>query len=226
MPVKVIKWVRKYNFIFPPQWVITGQVSVNNMLIFTDASYEDGRGYLGVAIIDTAMHQGRFSGAYAGILQCPGPLAMMAAFSTTSCIYGLELTASVLTILEVSESSVGRSVSFTIDKNANLYALMRGDSVDPFADALIAIFRYAAASTNIDVCLDRVDYSAKVSDGPPIGAVGNFPSIWVRNFPTCELDGDLRGNISGRGSMNHPTLLPFSICNIDIFGNMSTYIAL
>ena len=157
--------------------------STPDWVIYSDASYEQSPLEAHMAAIFFQISQG-IRIVKAELVMSSSPSAEeIAFFTSTSIIFGLELSAIVLALFQAREMLRGKAVTIYVDNNAALAALINGDSSSSAAFSLIATFWYIAASHNIALWFERVHTSNNIADLPTRGRSLPFPVGKTEGYP-------------------------------------------
>ena len=163
---------------------ITFNRSKPDWVIYTDAAFEEGKAGARLASILFRV-PAKPSTLKAELVFSSQPSeSEVKFFESTSTIFGLELSAIVLTIYRSRATLRNKAVVIYTDNNAALAALINGDSSSRAAYTLIATFWFIAATYNMSVWFERVETKRNIADLPTRNVALPFSSNEISEFPS------------------------------------------
>ena len=118
--------------------------------------------------------------SFCGGIRASGDWAVL--FSETSLIYGIELTALVLTVMGPQIPSDNCCIAFYVDNSCALSAIAKVDCFRTAISVLARLFWAACAIRGITPWVELADSNVNISDIPTRGAALPFSSDTTEDF--------------------------------------------
>ena len=155
----------------------TPQPSVPERVVYTDAAGKSA--IIAAVVIDPS----RFteSKTIDTVWSLKTGLRWKSTFAKTNFIYGLELLALLALLMEKGNDIRGKSVTFYIDNDNALHALVKNASEPTVIQGMVALIWHRLRDLRITPWFERVPSKRNVADLPTRGVTIPFP---VRTFQT------------------------------------------
>ena len=148
----------------PSREIQLERVHYSPVLIWTDASWEQGVGALGIVVYFPRANGGRGLFMYSYMVVPAWLISLLV--PKAQHIGQLEILAAVCAYLSIPKLLVGEHVIHMVDNTSAIYSLVRGYSSKPDSAALVNIFHVLCAAIGVRVLYDYIESKANVADLP------------------------------------------------------------